>query len=72
MVTSLVADQDVQAVAEFMQTRIAAGRLVSVADRLAAMAPLLWGHYEAESVTALRLTPPPISVEPETPAASSE
>ena len=52
---SIVMDSDVQEVAEFMQTRIAASRLVAVADGLAAVAPLLWGRYTAEAIQALRL-----------------
>jgi len=51
-------DSDVLAVAIFMQERMAASRLVAVADGLAAIAPLLWGHYEAEAVQALRLAWP--------------
>jgi hypothetical protein len=57
MSTSVVIDSDIQAVVEFMQTRIAASRLVAVAGGLAAMAPLLWGHYKTEAVQAVRLEP---------------
>ena len=67
----LVADPDVQAVAEFMQARIAASRLVAVADGLAAMAPLLWGRYAAEAVQALRLDAGAITAG-QTPVVSSE
>lgn len=59
---TVVMDSDVQAVAEFMQERIAASRLVAVADGLGAVAPLLWGQYQPEAVQALRLvSAPPIS-----------
>jgi hypothetical protein len=43
-------DKDVKAVAEFMQERIEASRLVSVADGVARMAPILWGRYPAQTV----------------------
>src|SRR5258708_26610209 len=62
MENAIVVDADVQAVAEFMQARIAASRLVAVADGLAAMAPLLWGRDKAESIQMLRLEPPQITV----------
>ena len=48
----LILDPDVKAVAEFMQSQIPASRLVSVADGLAKLAPILWDKYEAESVSA--------------------
>jgi hypothetical protein len=50
-------DQDVQAVAEFMQRSIPAARLVGVAAALNALAPLLWG----EGQRALQLREPPIA-----------
>lgn len=53
---NLEIDEDVKAVAEFMQERIAASRLVSVADGLAKMAPILWGRHPSEEVAALRLS----------------
>ena len=52
---TLSADPDVQAVAEFMQACIPTARLVGVAAGVSALAPLLWGHYEAEAVRSLRL-----------------
>jgi hypothetical protein len=61
MSNSVILDDDVKAVAEFMQTKIAASRLISVADGLAAIAPLLWGRYEPEAVQALRLEAQPIA-----------
>jgi len=59
----LILDSDVRAVAEFMHQNMAAARLVAIARGIAALAPLLWGHYEAEEVSVLRLEQPPI-VEP--------
>lgn len=53
-----VIDSDVQAVAEFMQQRIAATRLVSVADGIAKVAPLLWGRYTPEDIQVLDLIVP--------------
>jgi hypothetical protein len=58
----LLIDPDVKAVAEFMQFRLPAVRLVSVARAVSAVAPLLWGHYESEELQALQLvSAPPIS-----------
>lgn len=60
----LVFDEDVKAVAEFMQERLSANRLVSVANGLAAIAPLLWGRYDAEPVSVLQLvSPPPVNLD---------
>ena len=53
--SSIVVDEDVLSVVEFMQGGIAASRLVAVAEGLAAMAPLLWGQYQREELRALRL-----------------
>jgi hypothetical protein len=53
-------DSDVKLVAEFMQSSIPAARLRSVADAIAALAPLLWGHYPAEEVRAIALVSPPL------------
>ena len=44
---NLMMDADLKTVAEFMQSHIAADRLVQVADRLAALAPVLWGEGKA-------------------------
>lgn len=57
----LVVDADVQVVAEFMQSNVAASRLVAIADGLAAIAPLIWGRYEPEKVLALRLVSPELT-----------
>ncbi|HWW88692.1 MAG TPA: hypothetical protein VNZ26_34095 [Vicinamibacterales bacterium] len=51
----LEVDDDVLEVATFMQGRIAASRLVAVAEGLAAIAPTLWKKYPAETVQVLRL-----------------
>jgi len=68
--THIEIDPDVHSVAEFMQTQIAASRLVSVASQLAAIAPLLWGDYERSTVQVLRLVAEPIAA-PTAPVASS-
>jgi hypothetical protein len=52
---------DVKAVAEFMQERLPACHLTAVASGLAAIAPLLWGHYPSEELRVLRLLSSPIS-----------
>lgn len=51
-------DEDVKAVAEFMQTNIAASRLTGVASSLSALAPVLWGRYAPEPVHSLSLAHP--------------
>lgn len=65
MITSteyeLHVDDDIKAVAQFMQTHVAADRLTFVAAGVAAMAPLLWGRYKnAETIQVLRLEAPPL------------
>ena len=58
----VIIDPDIKSVAEFMQTSIAANRLVPVAEGLAKMAPILWGRFAPEEVATLRLEEqPPIS-----------
>lgn len=64
-------DSDVLTVAAFMQRRVAASRLVSVADGVAAISRLLWGRYQADAVQVLRLDIGAIAAE-QTPIASSE
>jgi len=54
----LVLDDDVKAVAEFMQGSISAHRLVAVATGVAQLASLLWGQYQSENVEVLRLVRP--------------
>jgi hypothetical protein len=61
-------DSDVQAVAEFMQQRLAANRLVTVAQALFKIAPLLWGHHDQEQFDVLILKPqPPIAASADDP-----
>jgi hypothetical protein len=48
-------DPDTKAVAGFMQSNIAASRLVGVAEGIARLAPLLWGRYAPEKVETLAL-----------------
>lgn len=61
MTHEIVIDDDVKAVAEFMQTHISnASRLVPVANALAALAPAMWGQYPAATVQPLRLEARPI------------
>ena len=57
----LVIDDDLKAVAEFMQGTIPTNRLVSVASELSRVAPVLWGRHPGEEITALRLVADPIS-----------
>ncbi len=68
---ALEVDSDVLAVVAFLQTHVAASRLVAVADGLAAIAPLLWGKYQPESVQVIQLATKPIAV-PRTLTAASE
>jgi hypothetical protein len=48
-------DEDVKTVAEFMQKKLPASRLVSVASAVAALAPILWGRHSRDDVVALSL-----------------
>lgn len=47
-------DPDVKAVAEFMQSRMAASKLVPVATAIGQLAPILWGHHSTEEISALQ------------------
>lgn len=58
METQVVMDADLKKVCEFMQRNIAADRLVSVAENVGAMAPILWGRFERRPVTPLLLREP--------------
>jgi hypothetical protein len=60
---TLEIDPDLQAVVEFMQSNLPAGKLAPIARELPALASLLWGHYAPESVTALCLRTAPISAD---------
>ena len=53
----VVLDSDVRAVLEFMQTRIAASKLVPIAERLPEMAKLLWSRYPQEPVEPISMRP---------------
>ena len=57
----LICDDDVEAVCRFMQHSMSAAKLVSVARAVAALAPILWGRFEAESISALRFASLPPS-----------
>jgi hypothetical protein len=48
-------DNDVKAVLEFMQERVAAFKLIGVAERIPAMAKLLWDKYPQEPVEPISL-----------------
>lgn len=54
-------DRDVKAVLEFMQERVPPSRLASVASGIAVIAPVLWGHYQSEVVTALQMLAEPLT-----------
>ena len=56
----VVFDPDVKAVAEFMQANVPAAKLMGVANRISEIAGLLWGHYDADDVEAMRLVHPPM------------
>jgi hypothetical protein len=60
----IVIDPDVKAVAEFMQSRIEARKLVGVAESLRAIAPILWGHYDSDRVIGIELRCNPITYVP--------
>ena len=42
-------DAEIQRLAEFMQREFAAAQLVSMAENMAVLAPVLWGKYEREA-----------------------
>jgi len=48
-------DPDVQAVLEFLQDRVQACRLISVADGVAQMARLLWASFPQEPFVGVSL-----------------
>jgi hypothetical protein len=59
----LVIDPDVKTIVEFIQERLPANRLASVASGVAAIAPLLWGHHQTEEIITLQMVSPPITAE---------
>lgn len=50
---TLEMDSDVKKVMEFMQTNMAADRLIGVAAAVGNLAPILWGRYGHEEVHPL-------------------
>jgi hypothetical protein len=52
---ALKIDADVAAVASFMQATLPAAKLVAVAQAIGELAPLLWRHYDRESIRPLEL-----------------
>ena len=66
-------DSDVEEVAAFMQRTLPAGRLLPVAEAIAGIAPMLWGHFTRDLKPALAVREPAISGHgPHTQSASSE
>lgn len=63
----LVLDPDVKMVAEFMQSRIAASKLVGTADGIAQLARLLWSGYPQEPCRVGELTEPKTGLENQLP-----
>lgn len=51
----LALDEDVQAVLEFMQRKIATCKLMQVAEAVAEIGAILWKRYNAEEFTPLAL-----------------
>lgn len=68
----LIIDNDVKAVAEFMQSNMTAARLVPVAQAVARLAPILWGRYRPEEIDALMLAHPQLSGSETSPPSASE
>jgi hypothetical protein len=60
----VVVDHDVKAVADFMQKNIPVKKLRGVANRLAEIAGLLWGHFDTEDVEPMRLNNPSLGIDP--------
>lgn len=55
---TLEMDPDVKKVMEFMQTNMAADRLIGVAAAVSNLAPILWGRYGHEEVHPLEFRYP--------------
>jgi hypothetical protein len=69
----LVLEKDVQAVCEFMLANMSAAKLVSVANAVAQLAPVLWGHYPREEVRTFTWEWPAISAcDPRTQSTANE
>lgn len=56
MQTVFSIDPDLQAVAEFMQHTLPAGKLVTIAENLPQVARLLWSKFPQEPVVGASLT----------------
>jgi hypothetical protein len=57
----LIVDADLKKVAEFMQTEIPAGKLISVSEQIPKVARLLWSQFPQESCIGAVLTSCPIT-----------
>ncbi|MGE0723254.1 MAG: hypothetical protein AB7O45_02705 [Alphaproteobacteria bacterium] len=57
---TLVMDPEVKEILTYMQRSLPAARLVPVATAIAAVAPILWGHFDAEVARTLWLELPPL------------
>ena len=55
IIPELKMDADVAAVVHYMQTTLPATKLVSVAQAVSDLAPLLWRRYDQEAVLPLEL-----------------
>ena len=53
-------DPDLAATLEFMQTRIPQEKLTSVAEAVARLGEILWGHHPGSTIDVLRLRAEPI------------
>ena len=62
--TTVEMDESLAAVASFMQATLPAAKLVSVAEALRALAPLLWGSYDREEIRPLALSQAPSPCKP--------
>lgn len=59
---NLEMDYHVKITAEWMQSHLPADKLVTAAEAVAALAPLLWGRYDRKDVQAIALVSPPIEL----------
>ena len=55
MHTTIVIDEDVQKILEFMQRNLQCSRLVPVAEAISKVAPILWAQHEREDISILSL-----------------
>jgi hypothetical protein len=56
----LLIDDDLKALADFMQQNAPASKLVPLATAIGRLAPILWGHFATDEILPLSLsaTPP--------------